>query len=665
MKRNLKVLQEEISDCGVCSLLSIIRYYGGDTNLEKLRIETSTTKKGVNAYNLIECAINYGFDAKGIKVKKIDEINLPCIAYIKINDSLSHFIVVYKLKGNTVTFMDPAYGFKNIKLDEFYKNFTGVVITLTPKTIIKKDNRDHILIKKTIRSILKSKGLMFSIIIFNLIFILLSIISGFYIEIFNKVNNTYLIYSIFLMLTILIYLLEFFKDLYHEKLKNKVNINILKDFYKRILNLPLKYIHLKDSSEIIKRINDLESVESIIIDGLVVIFTNIIILLFCLVTISFISNPILIFILIFVFVYIFVSFILNKNMTTMLNQVIDVSTKYNSKLVDNILGLTSIHHNYLIGNSHSELSNVKEEDINTFYTYKRKVMRNNNISECLFQILIISVYTYCFMSKNITLSMLIVLSFIINLINSSLKDIVSLIPGLFYSKSIIRKIDDFYSIDLNSKGFQVALDYDINIDDLSFGYNSLNNIISNLNLRIKRGEKVIIKGESGKGKSTLCRILNKELDYKGSIKIGDVELSSINNESLKSQITYSSQDEYIFNASVKDNILMGRKVSDEEFNKIKEVCCLDRIIKNRPFKYDTFLYDGGKELSGGERNLIILARSLVNKSNIYIFDETLKELNDSVENQVLKNIFKNYKDKTIIYVSHKNKKNYFGRVIYV
>jgi ABC-type bacteriocin/lantibiotic exporter with double-glycine peptidase domain len=311
------------------------------------------------------------------------------------------------------------------------------------------------------------------------------------------------------------------------------------------------------------------------------------------------------------------------------------------------------------------LSKVKGEDLDTFYKYNRKVMRNNNTLDGLFRILIISVFTYVFISKQVTLSKLIVLSFIINLINDSLKSISGLIPGLFYSKSLIKKIDEFYSIDLSDNGSLNTLSYDIEVNNLNFGYNSLNNIIDNLNLKIKKGEKVIIKGESGKGKSTLCRILNKELDYKGSIKIGDVELSSIGINSLKNQITYSSQDEYIFNGSIKDNILLGRKVSDEDFKRIASICCLDRIIKARPFKYDTYLYDGGKELSGGERNLIILARSLVNKSNIYIFDETLKELNDSVENQVLKNIFEYYKDKTIIYVSHKNKKNYFGRVIYV
>ena len=665
MKKNLKVLQEEISDCGVCSLLSIIRYYGGDTNLEKLRIETSTSKKGVSALDLVECAINYGFDAKGLKLKNINDVNLPCIAHIKVNDSLSHFVVVYKVENDTVVLMDPSSGFKKLNISLFNKSFTGVVITLFPKTIISKEKRSNYCFKNTLSYIFKYKKIFLKIIFLNLIFITLSIINSFYIEFISNTKSIFNIYLVFLSLIVAINILHYYITNSHEKLKNKISISIMNNFFRHILFLPLKYIHLKDSSEIIKRTNDLEGVESIIVDAIVVMFTNVFIILFCLLTILFISKPIMFILLLFIFVYIFVGIILNKNITTLLNQVIDVSTKYNSKLMDDILGITSIHHNYLFEKVYSNLSKCKKEDLDVLYKYKRKITRNSTVLETLFQILVISVYTYALYSNSLTLTLVIVLSFIINLVNDSLKDIASLIPGLFYSKSIIRKIDDFYSINMNSNGSLITDSYDLVIDNLNFGYNKINNIIDNLSIRINKGEKVIIKGESGKGKSTLCKILNKELSYKGSIKLGDVELSNINNDNFRTKITYSAQDEYIFNGSIKDNILLGRKVSDEEFERIASICCLDRIIRNRPFKYDTYLYEGGKELSGGERNLIILARALVNKSNIYIFDETLRELNDAVENKVLSNIFEYYKDNTIIYVSHKNKKNYFGRVIYV
>lgn len=132
MKRNLVVIQEEISDCGVCSLLSIIRYYGGNENLENLRIDSLTTKEGVNAYNLIECAKKYGFDAKGIR-SSINEVHIPCIAHININESLSHFIVIYKLTDSYILAMDPAKGESKISLSDFNSASSNIYIELVPK----------------------------------------------------------------------------------------------------------------------------------------------------------------------------------------------------------------------------------------------------------------------------------------------------------------------------------------------------------------------------------------------------------------------------------------------------------------------------------------------------------------------------------------------------
>ena len=108
-----------------------------------------------------------------------------------------------------------------------------------------------------------------------------------------------------------------------------------------------------------------------------------------------------------------------------------------------------------------------------------------------------------------------------------------------------------------------------------------------------------------------------------------------------------------------------KEIEKERLDKIIETCELNRVLKKRVLGLDTMLFSGGEELSGGERQLIILARALTRNFNILILDETLSEVNDELEDKILKNIFKTYKDKTIIYVTHKNNKNYFSRVINV
>ena len=164
----------------------------------------------------------------------------------------------------------------------------------------------------------------------------------------------------------------------------------------------------------------------------------------------------------------------------------------------------------------------------------------------------------------------------------------------------------------------------------------------------------------------MCKILNKEyLNYKGDIYLGNINYKDISVSEIRNLISYSSQDEKIFHGTIKDNILMGHTISNHYLEDIIDTCELKRIIDKRIYGLDTYLFAGGDELSGGEKQLIILARTLVLNKNILILDESLSEVNDKVEDKVLSKLFKKYKNKTIIYVSHKNKKNYFKRTYYV
>ena len=106
------VLQEGRSDCGVCCLLSIIRFYGGGVSLEYLREITNTNRDGVSAYNLIEASKSIGLDAYGVtgKLENINNNNLPCIAHVNVGSNFQHFVVIYKISNTKVIIMDPAKG---------------------------------------------------------------------------------------------------------------------------------------------------------------------------------------------------------------------------------------------------------------------------------------------------------------------------------------------------------------------------------------------------------------------------------------------------------------------------------------------------------------------------------------------------------------------------
>ena len=138
MKRKYIVKQNDIKDCGICCLESIIRYYNGNIPLEILRLDTRTNQNGTTAYNLLKTAKKYGLNGIGKKIDDIKdkEIILPAIAHIITEKGINHFVVIYKITDNYIYIMDPSKGYIKKEINTFLQEWTKVVLLFQPyKTI--------------------------------------------------------------------------------------------------------------------------------------------------------------------------------------------------------------------------------------------------------------------------------------------------------------------------------------------------------------------------------------------------------------------------------------------------------------------------------------------------------------------------------------------------
>ncbi len=669
VKKKLIVIQEEISDCGACSLLSIIRYYGGNANLENIRSLSLTTHYGVTALNLIECAKKYGFDAIGKKVLDLKNINLPFIAHFNINNSLSHFIVVYKIEEEKITIMDPAKGKRVLSMLEFTELFTGNIIELYPKNISVEHSCDNRLMKYIINVHLEHKKAIIILLIMIVFIIILTILNSLYINLMLNTNKKILLFVAFIIIVLFRGVLDNRVNISKSRLGISVSQKLLPNFFEHILFLPLNYIHLKDSGEIIKRMDEFEEIKNITFEFIITFIINVLLILMLLGILFFFHTHFLFLTLSFVAIYLLYVTFSCRNIKERVDNLLSSSTEYHSIIVDNISGLTSINHAHAQEYAINKVKESLDIYLKNNHKYEKYIYRTTMIKGLifgLFELMCNTILLFNFFENNVTLETIILINNLIVLVLSSVEAIANLIPNIIYYKSIITRVNEFYDLkedNFEGKNFQNGT---IEFQDVTFSYNKIKNIVENLNFKIDVGEKVIIKGTSGKGKSTICKLINKEYDnYNGKIYIGRENLKEISTKELRENLSYSCQTEKIFTGTIRDNILMGRNVSEAEFNTIIKICELDRIVKNRPFKYDTFLYGGGEELSGGERQLIILARTLILNKKIIILDETLSEVNDMLEDRILNKIFNHYKENTIIYISHKNKKKYFKRVINV
>lgn len=216
--------------------------------------------------------------------------------------------------------------------------------------------------------------------------------------------------------------------------------------------------------------------------------------------------------------------------------------------------------------------------------------------------------------------------------------------------------DDIYPKDVFGKKHLSHIKGDINFDNITFSYDSdKNKILDKFNLNIKHKTTVALIGHSGSGKSTILNLLTKSyLPENGIITIDNVDIKDLDEATFKDAISIVSQSPYIFNMSIKDNLLLvNPDASLEEIDKVCKQACLYDYINSLPDKYDTVIGEGGVNLSGGQKQRLAIARALLKNSPILLFDEATSALDNQTQSEIKATLDNLKNEYTIIIVAHR------------
>lgn len=677
------VLQDGMKDCGICCLLSIIRYYGGEVSKEYLREITNTTQEGVSLFYLIEAAKIIGFDAIGVsgKIEEIEVNNLPCIAHIIVNKNYKHFVVIYQIKKEKkqIVLMDPSKGKKIISFQEFHLLSSNNYIFLKPNKklpIYKKKN----IIYKTIIALYKSNK-------YKLILIFILTFSTFILSLATSFHFKYLLeYSINYDLTKNIYWISFmlleiylFKNI-NMALRNIIihKWNLIFDLetttitYKQILLLPYLYYKNRTTGEIISRLKDLTTVRNFISNFFSSITTdciNIILFFYLMNYYNKIIAKLVLYPLIITMIYhLFIKKRKKKNMRILYRH----QDRINSDFIQGISNVDTIKGSHLEKRLTDQFKIHYKQFLEKLYNYhllQEITYFINSILQDSIYLIMYGIGSYYIVKKKLTLSNLIVFQSFFNYFQMSFYHLLNLIEEYDSYKVSLDRIEEIFM--MNHENFNnnyyylpYTLKGSIVIKNLSYHIGS-NYLFHGLNLIINEKDKVLISGPSGSGKSTLVKMLLQyvEVEY-GKISIAGIDINHYHLENIRANITYVTSNEYLFTDTIRNNITLYKEVEEEDFEKVCKICLIDDIVKNNITGYDTLIEENGFNFSNGERQRIILARALIRNSNIYILDEALGQIDTYREKKILENMFSYLKNQTIIVISHRlNNKKFFNRIL--
>lgn len=667
LNKKLIVKQNGFKDCGASCLLSIMKYYGCEASHEEVTFTLKTGVDGTNAYNIINGSRLYGFDGYGIHYTYEEiinsEVSFPIICHV-IKNNMYHFIVVYKVNKNSLTIMDPGSNITKMTFDEFKKIYQETSLVIYPvKKVNNLVNKNKLLDVIIDYLKLEKKNLIMIISTSTILIILSILINYFTLIIIDYILPNYN-YSLLIKITISFLITSIIKNIINYirgkliiKVNSKLTINLNNNIIKKLFNLPYQFFKNKSTPEVISRINDLKEFKDSFSEIIINISTNILLVFISFILLLKINIKLFIIYIIEINIYILIILIYKNKNNKHIDEILINESNYNKTLNDSIYSY-EINKNLNLNNNtlkNIEISYIKNDYSHKIYDYSInfQILLKELISNLTY-IMSLFISTICIHKNIMTLGNFLLFNSLIYYFTEPLKNILELEPNINYLKNIYRRINDLLLVSTEETNkTDKIIRGNIVIKNLYYLVNE-KELFSNVSFKIKYGSKFLIYGNSGNGKSTIIKILLKYLnDYKGNVFIDNKNIKDIDSNIISNSMTYVSQNNFILNDTLRNNIIYGRRINDEEYERVIHICNLDTLRNSNKLRNNMIIEEDGFNISGGERQKIILARSILKDSEFIILDEALSEIGVEEEKEIIKKLFNYFKEKTIIYISHK------------
>jgi ATP-binding cassette, subfamily C, bacteriocin exporter len=674
--RKTFILQQDQQDCGVACLLSIIKYYGGTASLENLRRLSGTNITGTTMLGLYQTANKTGFTANGCEADMAALINHPepLILHVTIENNLQHYVVCYGTVTNNgeIRFIigDPTKGIVNISKNELEKIWLSKsCITLLPNdTFIKEsilNNRKWQWIKTLLHEDFSILGIAAGIgVAIAALGLAMAIFSQRLIDdILPKKDLIKLNLGIVLLIVLLLFKEAFtFLRQYFLLCQSKdFNTRIIDFFYNHLLHLPKVFFDTRKIGDLTARLNDTTRIQRVISQ----IAGNVIIdLLITLVTLGFLfsySWKIAFVCLCALPFYFLLIRSQTKNISISQQNVMAGYAMSESNYISTLQGIEAIK-NYnrqkLFAAGNKKLYQNYQDKVFSLGKIQIKLSLLANCFGIIFLIGILFYNSNQVLAGHLKTGELMAILGMCSSLLPSIANLALLSIPLNEAKVAFNRMFEFTSLNKekqndNVKHFQFQ---SLQITDLCFRFAGRSKLLQNINFEITKGEIIAIMGENGCGKSTLSQILLKNhLPESGKIMINGIEdLENISFEIWRNIIGIVPQNIHIFNGTVLDNIAFDDIAKNPQavLNFLQEYG-FDKFIETLPQSYMTLIGEEGINLSGGQKQIIALARALYHKPQLLILDEATAAMDRESEIFVLKLLKRLKKEIAVIFITHR------------
>lgn len=672
--------QPDRMDCGPTCLRMVAKHYGRNVRVQTLRKLCEINKEGVSLLGISDAAEKIGFRTIGAKLKlaNLHEVELPCILHWQ----QYHFVVLYRIKKNKFFIADPSKGLLTADEKDFQLNWAGkhdngegiaLLISPTPTFFEQEDEQIsevnfNFLLKYLVNYRRLIVQLLFGLLVGSLLQLIIPMLAQSIVDIGINTRNLNFIYIIVAAQSALIagrISVDFIRSWILLHISSRINVSILTDFLIKLMKLPMSFFDNKMMGDIMQRMNDQKKIEAFLTGPtLGTLFSMINLVVFSIVLAFYHSTVFFVYTLSSLLYVGWISAFLKKRRT--LNyQSFDIASRNQSTVVQLVGGMQEIKLNNCEKQMRWEWEylqarlfkfNVKTLNLNQFQQGGSMFLNEGT------NLAITCICASAVISGSLTLGGMVAIQYIVGQMNNPIQQLLAFIQGFQDAKISLERLDEIHQMDDEEPAKtefkrQLPNNKGIVFNDVSFRYPGAGNspVLNGFNLIIPEGKTTAIVGMSGSGKTTILKLLLRFYEpQKGSINVGEANLSTIAFKPWRSECGVVMQDGFIFSDTIARNIAVGDQFPDQrKLEHAIKIANIRDMIEDLPMGLDTKIGAEGNGVSQGQRQRILIARAVYKDPSYIFFDEATNSLDANNEKVIIGNLAEFFKDRTVIIVAHR------------
>jgi ATP-binding cassette subfamily B protein len=685
-RRRLLVRQTDQTDCGAAVLATLALHHGLPIGLEETRELTGTDRQGTTLLDLARAAEKIGFAAKPVRAayEALPHLPLPAVAHVRNPDGRGHFVVLYQAGKSRVVTGNPARGVEKLSREEFCGRWSGNLLLCVPERLPAPGRHARRLGagRRFLQLLRPHTGVLLEALFCALLMTLLGAATSYFVQ--HLVDYVLIRQERQLLnaLGVGMVLVVLFRTLFGAlrryllaHISRKVDLALVAGYARHLLRLPLRFFETRRVGEILSRLNDAgkvrdavgSTVATAVVDGVLVLLLLGVLWLYDL--------PLALVATAFVPVLLLGAGLHHPAARRHSREAMERDSHLYAHLFEDTSGVATVK---AFG---AERSRGEEGEARLVrYTQASFALQMLGLSMGTLSTLVTGlagVVVLWFgghrvMSGTITVGQLL---FFYTLLLYLLEPLERLSQLNMKFQDALVAVDRLYQIlalapEQGPDGKRAVfpgLRQGIELRDVSFRYNSRATVLDKISLEVPAGKTVAVVGESGCGKSTLLSLLmGFHSPTEGRLLVDGVDLRDLDLASLRGRVGLVSQDPFIFNGTVQENIALGRpEASLGEVIEAARAAGLDEFIAGLPDRYATAIGERGVNLSGGQRQRLAIARALLRRPEILLFDEATSHLDTATERAIQQSLRGALAGRTVVLVAHRLSTVKDADVIYV